>query len=128
MTLLAQRVPAHMAPASIAVVEALPWLPNFKIDRQALQALDAEAVKRAENPADPLALGVAAIFERVLGVVGATGEDNLLSLGGDSLNATEIALELKARFGVNVEIGDLVPTRSIAEWAERIRAMQTALV
>ncbi len=128
MTLLAQRVPAHMAPASIAVVEALPWLPNFKIDRQALQALDAEAVRRAEAPADPLVLGVAAIFERVLGVVGATGEDNLLSLGGDSLNATEIALELKARFGVKVEIGDLVPTRSIAEWAERIRTMQTAIV
>ncbi len=71
---------------------------------------------------------MAAIFERVLGVVGATVEDNLLSLGGDSLNATEIALELKARFGVDVEIGDLVPTRTIAEWAERIRAMQTALV
>ena len=128
MTLLAQRVPAHMAPASIAVVEALPWLPNFKIDRQALQALDAEAVRRAEAPADPLVLGVAAIFEHVLGVVGATGEDNLLSLGGDSLNATEIALELKSRFGVKVEIGDLVPTRSIAEWAERIRTMQTAVV
>ena len=128
MTLLGQRVPAHMVPASIVVVDALPWLPNFKIDRQALQALDAEAVKRAEAPADPLALEVAAIFERVLGVVGATVEDNLLSLGGDSLNATEIALELKARFGVDVEIGDLVPTRTIAEWAERIRAMQTALV
>ena len=126
--LLSQRVPAHMAPASIVIVEALPWLPNFKIDRQTLQALDAEAVKRAETPADPLVLGVAAIFEHVLGVVGATGEDNLLSLGGDSLNATEIALEMKACFGVNVEIGDLVPTRSIAEWAERIRTLQTAVV
>jgi amino acid adenylation domain-containing protein len=122
MTLLAQRAPAHMAPASIAILDALPWLPNFKIDRQALQALDAEAVARAEAPADPVVLAVAAVFERVLGVVGATGEDNLLSLGGDSLNATEIALELKDRYGLVVEISDLVPTRSIAEWAERIRA------
>ncbi len=122
MTLLAQRVPAHMTPASIALVDALPWLPNFKIDRQALQALDALAVKRAEGPADPLVLEVAAVFERVLGVVGATGEDNLLSLGGDSLNATEIALELKSRYGLKVDITDMVPTRSIVEWAERIRA------
>ena len=122
MTLLAQRVPAHMAPAAIAVLDALPWLPNFKIDRQALQALDEEAARRAEAPADPLVLAIAAIYEQVLGVIGATGEDNLLSLGGDSLNATEIALELKARYGLEVEINDLVPTRSIAEWAQRIRA------
>ncbi len=125
MTLLAQRAPAHMIPASIAILEALPWLPNFKIDRQALAALDAEALARAEAPADPLTLAVAGIYERVLGVVGATGEDNLLSLGGDSLNATEIALELKARYGIDVAINDLVPTRSIAEWAERIRAEGT---
>ena len=128
MTLLAQRVPAHMIPASITILDALPWLPNFKIDRQALQALDAEAVRRAETPADPLTLAVAAIYERILGVVGATGEDNLLSLGGDSLNATEIALELKARYGLQVEINDLVPTRSIAEWADRIRTEGTAVI
>ena len=125
MTLLAQRAPAHMTPAAITILEALPWLPNFKIDRQALQALDAEAVERAEEPADPLTLALAQIYERVLGVVGATADDNLLSLGGDSLNATEIALELKARYGLSVEIADLVPTRSIAEWAERIRAEGT---
>ena len=128
MTLLAQRVPAHMIPASITILDALPWLPNFKIDRQALQALDAEAARRAEAPADPLTLAVAEIYERVLGVVGATGQDNLLSLGGDSLNATEIALELKARYGLQVEINDLVPTRSIAEWAQRIRTEGTAVI
>ena len=127
MTLLAQRIPAHMIPASVTILDALPWLPNFKIDRQALQALDAEAARRAEAPADPLTLAVAAIYERVLGVVGATGEDNLLSLGGDSLNATEIALELKARYGLEVEINDLVPTRSITGWADRIRAEGTAV-
>ena len=125
MTLLAQRVPAHMIPASITILDALPWLPNFKVDRKALQALDAEAVRRSEAPADPLTLAVAAIYERVLGVVGATGEDNLLSLGGDSLNATEIALALMARYGLKIQIDELVPTRSIAEWAERIRAEGT---
>lgn len=122
MTMLAQKVPAHMTPATITVLDALPWLPNFKIDRQALQELDEEAMARAAEPADPLALQIAGVFERVLGVTGATAEDNLLSLGGDSLNATEIALELKSRFGVKVDVQDLVPTRSIAEWAERIRA------
>ncbi len=128
MTLLAQRAPPHMMPAAITVLGALPWLANFKIDRQALQTLDAEAVARAAAPADPLTLAVAKVYEGVLGVVGATGEDNLLSLGGDSLNATEIALELKARYGLEVEINDLIPTRSIAEWAERIRAQGTAHV
>ena len=122
MTMLAQKAPAHMTPACITILDALPWLPNFKIDRQALQEIDAEAMQRSESPRDPLHLQVAAIFERVLGVVDATADDNLLSLGGDSLNATEIALELKARFGLQLELDDLVPTRSIADWSELIRA------
>jgi amino acid adenylation domain-containing protein len=128
MTMLAQRVPAHMTPAQVSIVDALPWLPNFKVDRQALQEIDARAQTRAGGPADPVALQVAAVFEQVLGVVGATEEDNLLSLGGDSLNATEIALELKARFGLKVDVEDLIPTRTIADWAGRIRATEGAAI
>ncbi len=74
------------------------------------------------TPPDPLIAKVADVFNRTLGIAGATADDNLMSLGGDSLNATEIALELKTRFGLDVDAGHFESARSIAEWAERIAA------
>ena len=124
MAMLSQRVPAHMTPASVTVLEALPWLPNFKIDRQKLQALDGEATARPEAPTDSLVAALAALFERTLEVGGATAEDNLLSLGGDSLNAVQIALELSSRYGLSFDVDDFAPSRSIGEWARRIREME----
>ncbi len=126
MAMLSQRVPAHMMPATVAILDALPWLPNFKVDRQALQRMDAEAAAASSGPPDELVAEVASVFERTLAVVGATAEDNLLSLGGDSLNATEIALELKTRFSLQIDPADFAPTRSIAEWAERIGTMRAS--
>jgi amino acid adenylation domain-containing protein len=121
MAMLGHRVPAHMAPAAIFIVEALPWLANFKLDRRRLTEMDAEAIAAPERSDDQIAAEIIAIFERALGVRGATAEDNLLSLGGDSLDATEIALELKRRFGLAVLPGDFIGARSIGDWAARVR-------
>ena len=122
MAMLSQRVLAHMMPAAIIIMDTLPWLPNFKIDRQRLEQIDAERMAMPATPPDPLIAKVADVFNRTLGIAGATADDNLMSLGGDSLNATEIALELKTRFGLDVDAGHFESARSIAEWAERIAA------
>ena len=82
-----RKLPAYMVP-SVFYVEALPRLPNFKIDRQQLLRLDAaRAADLTGRQADPTLDLVARAFEAVIGCSGATGEDDLLSLGGDSLQA-----------------------------------------
>jgi hypothetical protein len=44
-----------MMPAEIVVLDQLPWLPNFKIDRQRLAQIDAARLSaRAQAETSPL--------------------------------------------------------------------------
>ena len=117
MAMLSQKTPPYMRPAEIVVLDRLPWLANFKIDRQALERLDAERSAQAPAEADPMVRAVAEAFEAALGFAGVSPDDNLLSLGGDSLQALDVALELERRFGLKLEDGEFDATRTVRDWA-----------
>ena len=124
LAMLSHRLPAYMLPASVQI-GALPRLANFKPDRTALEALDrARVADLSSRMQNPLLDAVAGAFESIVGHGAATPEDNLLSLGGDSLQSAELVLELERRLGIRIPRRVFRDTRSIAElsaWiAERI--------
>jgi amino acid adenylation domain-containing protein len=121
--MLSERVPPYMMPAEIAVVDELPWLLNFKIDRQRLAQIDAARLsERSRTESSPLIGELIETFEQVARVSGATPSDNLLSLGGDSLQALALMLEIGRRFRVVVPEQAQDPTRTISQWARDICA------
>jgi surfactin family lipopeptide synthetase A len=113
-------------PAEIGILDELPWLPNFKIDRQRLAQMDASRVSRQVPEHSSLIGALIETFECVMKVSGVRPNDNILSLGGDSLQALELAFEIERRFGVIVPIEAQVPTRSIRQWARDISAWRSA--
>ncbi len=118
MAMMSRRLPRYMLPTPIRLVQALPRLPNFKLDRSALDRLDAEP----GPPAEPMVATVAAVFERVIDVKGATPDDNLMSLGGDSLQAVSLVLELEQAFDVKLPMSvfqDSPSIRDLAGWISR---------
>jgi amino acid adenylation domain-containing protein len=120
MSFLAQRLPGYMLPASIVVANALPRLANLKIDYCRLSELDysGESDDR-DSTVDDFTLTVAKIFEMVLGATNASSEDNILSLGGDSLQAIKVALELERQFGIAIQpenFFEMQTIRQVAEW------------
>jgi amino acid adenylation domain-containing protein len=119
--LLAQRLPRHMIPANVYLVDELPRLPNFKVDRSTLAKIDSaqsiEIVARNNQFFDE----VAGIFEEVIGRRGATADDTVASLGGDSLKELSVFAELERRYGVAIPddmINDGPTIGSIACWIE----------
>jgi acyl carrier protein len=69
------------------------------------------------------------IFDSVLGNPGATAEDNVSSLGGDSLQAVKVALELEKRFGVAMpaDVFESIQTiQELARWLAGQNASPTA--
>ena len=118
VSMLKKRLPLYMIPATLNIVGQLPRLPTLKIDRIRVAQLDATRVVEMVNPIDdPLVADLVKIFELVLGNVGATAEDNVSSLGGDSLQAVKVALELEKYFGVVVPANVFESMQTIQELA-----------
>ena len=125
MAIVAQRLPAHMVPAEIHLLDQLPWLANFKIDRRRLEEMD----RRPRDAApidDPTTAAVAEVFGEVLQIDSMTPEDSLASLGGDSLQAVDITLALERRFGVRVPQRTFRASRSLRDLSGWIAAKLAA--
>jgi acyl carrier protein len=109
-----------MVPPTMILLDALPRLPNLKIDYQNLTNMDAARMAPATGTIDdPLVHEVAKIFEAVLGAVEATPEDNILSLGGDSLQAMKVAIALERHFDMTIPAGiyhGMQSIRDLAGW------------
>ena len=119
---MARRVlPEHALPSLIELVTALPRLANFKPDRLALERVDADRLASGQSQLDdPLTRTIAEAFEEVIGVSDVTAQDNLLSLGGDSLMAVEVMLALERRLGRSMPKHVFAASQTIAElsaWA-----------
>lgn len=113
-------LPEHMVPAAIYVIDSMPLLETYKIDRQKLARMDAERKPALPMPSSAPIESVLEVFVRVLNVSSATDEDTAFSLGGDSLEAAMIAVELEERFSVQIPPDILYnktgTIRRIAEW------------
>ncbi|GAB93098.1 non-ribosomal peptide synthetase, partial [Gordonia rhizosphera] len=111
-----QRLPSHMVPASIAVLDALPLTPVGKLDKRALPEPQIEAGEYIA-PATDLELAVAEIFAEVLGEDRVSVVDSFFEVGGNSLSATRVAARVADVVGADVAVRDVfeAPTpRSLA--------------
>jgi amino acid adenylation domain-containing protein/non-ribosomal peptide synthase protein (TIGR01720 family) len=93
----AERLPEYMVPAAFVVLDALPLLPNGKIDRRALPAPD--EVARVEVGGDFVApegaveTELSRIWAALLRVPRVGVHDNFFELGGDSI----VGIQMVAR-------------------------------
>ncbi|GGM06075.1 non-ribosomal peptide synthetase [Dactylosporangium sucinum] len=98
----ARRLPAHMVPAVVVVLDALPRTAGGKVDRAALPEPAVERV--VERPVTGLQELLATLFAEVLGLDEVGVDEGFFGLGGDSIVALQLVsraraagLELSAR-------------------------------
>ena len=96
-------LPQYMVPQHFVHIEAVPLLPNGKLDRSKLPK-PGDAVDEAK--AAPVALetelerGIARVWQRLLNVDSVGRSDNFFDLGGHSLLAMRAVSEIEASLGV----------------------------
>lgn len=98
-------LPEYMIPAAYVQLEALPRLPNGKIDRHSLPEPDRRRpdLDQAYIPPDiELHTVLAGLWCDILKLDRAGIKDNFFELGGDSLAAMRLLAELRSRFGVSI--------------------------
>ena len=128
--MLARRLPRHMIPAQIYLLNELPRLSNLKVDRVRLGEIDAtRPIEIHDKLDDPTINKVAEIYETILKVVGACADDNIESLGGDSLQAMDVQAELERHFRVTIpnELVESRPSiRQIARYLQSATGTESA--
>jgi amino acid adenylation domain-containing protein/non-ribosomal peptide synthase protein (TIGR01720 family) len=112
---LARIMPAHMMPARFVMLDALPLLPNGKIDHSALPD-PSDAVVTSGRIDDPLEAFVADAWRDVLhhGDFGRT--DRFFEVGGDSIKAIQVISRLR-REGHRIEMREFMAASSVAALA-----------
>jgi amino acid adenylation domain-containing protein len=112
---LGTKLPDYMVPASFTLLDALPSLPNGKLDRAALPdptrsvALEDYAAPETESERE-----VATIFAEVLGVERVGRNDNFFTLGGHSLLAARLVGRVGRHFDVDVPLRAFLQKPTVA--------------
>ncbi|WP_016695906.1 non-ribosomal peptide synthetase, partial [Rhodococcus rhodochrous] len=113
---LGESLPAYMVPSQFVVLEALPLLPNGKLDRRALPEPVAEE-RAFRVPSSSVEQAVAAVFAEVLGVERVGLDDDFFSIGGNSLIATRVVARLGEALGTRVPLRNLFDAPAVEDFA-----------
>ena len=120
---LRRRLPAYMVPARLQCLPDFPMTPNGKIDRRALEAFefDRQAVA-VMYPKDMLEQWLANIFAAQVGVPTVSRNAHFFDdLGGNSLMAFQIFVDIERRTGAVLMLAVLFEAPTVEQLANVIR-------
>ncbi|WP_374230423.1 amino acid adenylation domain-containing protein [Rhodococcus sp. ARC_M6] len=118
---LASRVPDHLVPSALVVLEELPVTVNGKLDRAALPAPVAESEGRAATT--PRELILCDVVAEVLGRDRVGTDEDFFGLGGDSITAISISSRLRVR-GLIIAPKELLAQRDLGTIAAGARDVE----
>ena len=112
---------AYMIPSTFVFLDQLPRLPNGKLDRRTLPALQ-EIRPTLETsyvaPRTPLEVGLAQIWCDVLRIEHIGVHDAFVELGGDSLQAAQVVARASLATGIEIPLSAVFDTPTIQALAQ----------
>jgi amino acid adenylation domain-containing protein len=120
---LRRALPDYMVPSAIVPLQTLPLTPNGKVNRRALPAPadDATDAPLYVAPRTAMETTVVDVWREVLGRERIGVDDDFFALGGNSLDATRVAVWLGQHVGFGVPVRALFEASTpaaLARWLE----------
>src|SRR3981081_2904319 len=119
---LAARLPTHMVPSAVVLLDALPLTPHGKLDRKGLPAPggDAYAAKAYEPPRGEVEEKLAGIWSELLKGDRGGRHDNFFELGGHSLLAVQLVSRLRQGLRVEMSLSALFARPTLIDLAVEV--------
>lgn len=116
-------LPPTMVPATVDLLDALPFTPNGKVDRLLLESRAARTTPSRPAPAADADVEelVAAVWCEALGLDSVKPDDDFFDLGGNSYNVVETVTRLRERLGAEIPLAALLEEPTVRGFAEEIR-------
>ncbi len=121
-----KHLPVYMIPFVFVLLEALPLMPNGKVNRLALPAPDRTHFKLETfvAPQTQMEEVMVGIWSQMLGIEQVGIHDNFFVLGGHSLLAMQIISRLRVALEVELPLRFFFEAPTIAELAERAKQLK----
>lgn len=129
---LKRQLPEYMVPSFFTLLDAFPLTPSGKIDRRALSLLthfmsladeDEEAYVAARTPLEEI---VADIWISVLGIKRVGIHENFFELGGNSLRAMQVVLQIQRLLQIDVPLLTFFDAPTLERFALTLEQMLIA--
>ena len=108
---LHERLPAYMVPDAFVLLDAMPQLPNGKLNRRALLEAQGELQQSAayEPPANPTERALAEIWAQVVDMPAERigRQTHFFDIGGHSLSAMRVLARIKDQFRVELGLSEI---------------------
>ncbi|NGO07870.1 amino acid adenylation domain-containing protein [Streptomyces sp. HC44] len=124
---LAQRLPAHMLPAHIVLLAALPTTSNGKVDRRALEGLHtpasgrAEGIRPAGSPGGRRLDALCDLAAQVLSTEEIKPDENFFDRGGHSVLAVKLSRRVRDELGLTLPVRAVIESPTMADLCESLR-------
>lgn len=127
--LLSNKLPIYMMPNAFFILEQLPLTPSGKIDRLRLPKSDVQELNWSTYiaPRNELEFQLSAIWEKILDKKCIGIHDNFFEIGGHSLLAIKLTIELNQAIKKNISVIDIFTHPTIAEIAKLIGAEKASI-
>ncbi|MGV8940241.1 MAG: amino acid adenylation domain-containing protein [Lysobacter sp.] len=132
---LRRYLPEYMVPQHFMMLDAIPLMPNGKVDRQALLAPALGGTSAGGSttssepqdavPRDALEQSIADAMAKVLGRSTVGIHDGFFELGGHSLLAAQVCARLGRELGREVPLRSLFDAPTVATLADLLRSSDT---
>jgi hypothetical protein len=122
---LAQVLPRTYLPAAFVALDAMPLTRNAKVDYAALPVpgeVEEAGTDAKRMPQSSTERRLAGIVEGVLGIGAIGADDDFFLLGGHSILATQVVIQSREVFGVELTLRDLFAAPTIAGFAAAIES------
>lgn len=116
-----RHLPDHMVPARIEILDRLPLTPNGKVDRDALRLTEQVPTSPDVGPTGDLERIVLQSWSETLGVDCSSVHENFFDLGGDSIRAAAIVVELRELFATPIPITAPFRNPSVGQLCSALR-------
>ncbi|MEU4646205.1 amino acid adenylation domain-containing protein [Nocardia fluminea] len=100
----ASGLPEYMVPSAFAVIPEIPLTVNGKLDKRALPAATPAVVRTHRAPATATERKVCALFGTLFNLDEVSAEDSFFELGGHSLLAARLVAQVRAEFGIELDV------------------------